>query len=123
MKRIFSLFFTIFLALCPPFLLQTGSANADEIRKPAYVGSFYPETRSELMSMIEHLTNRIKQTHINPSPNTPLRALIMPHAGYMYSGVTSAHISLVLKENQFKRVIVLAPDHRVGFTGGAISDV
>jgi len=123
MKRIFSLFFTIFLALCPPFLLQTGSANADEIRKPAYAGSFYPETRSELMSMIEHLTNRVKQLHITSPPNTSLKALIMPHAGYMYSGITAAHISLVLKENQFKRVIVLAPDHRVGFTGGAISDV
>ena len=123
MKRIFSLFFTIFLALCPPFLLQTGSANADKIRKPAYAGSFYPETRSELMSMIEHLTNRVKQSPVTPPPNTSLKALIIPHAGYMYSGVTAAHISLVLKENQFKRVIVLAPDHRVGFTGGAISDV
>jgi MEMO1 family protein len=123
MKRISSLIFTILFALCLATFFQVSAATADDIRKPAYAGSFYPETRSELMSMIEHLTNRVKQTHINPSPNTPLRALIMPHAGYMYSGVTSAHISLVLKENQFKRVIVMAPDHRVGFTGGAISDV
>jgi AmmeMemoRadiSam system protein B/AmmeMemoRadiSam system protein A len=123
MKRIFSLFFTIFFALCPPFLLQTGPANADDIRNPAYAGSFYPETHAELTALIQHLTGGVKQTHINPPPNTSLKALIMPHAGYIYSGVTAAHISLVLKENQFKRVIVMAPDHRVGFTGGAISDV
>ena len=123
MKRNFSLFFTILLALCPTILLRAGTATADDIRKPAYAGSFYPETRSELTSIIEQLTGRVKQAHINAPPNTSLKALIMPHAGYMYSGLTSAHISLVLKENQFKKVIVMAPDHRMGFTGGAISDV
>jgi AmmeMemoRadiSam system protein B/AmmeMemoRadiSam system protein A len=123
MNRIFSLFFTIFLALCPASFLRTGSANANEIRKPAYAGSFYPETHAELTALIKHLISGVKQSHINSPPNTSLRALIMPHAGYIYSGLTAAHISLVLKENQFKRVMVLAPDHRVGFTGGAISDV
>jgi AmmeMemoRadiSam system protein B/AmmeMemoRadiSam system protein A len=123
MKKIFSLFFTILLALCPAILLRVGTANADEIRKPAYAGSFYPKTRSELTSMIEQLAGRVTQTPVQHPPHTSLKALIMPHAGYIYSGVTAAHISLVLKENQFKRVIVMAPDHRVGFTGGTISDV
>jgi MEMO1 family protein len=123
MKRIFSLFFIIFLWLCPASLLQKSSANADEIRKSVYEGTFYPETRSQLTSIIEQLTGRVKQTHVQHPPHTSLKALIMPHAGYSYSGGTSAHISRVLKKNQFKRVIVLAPDHRVGFTGGAISDV
>ncbi|RZB34165.1 MAG: MEMO1 family protein [Desulfobacteraceae bacterium Eth-SRB2] len=123
MKQIFSLFFTIFLALCPASFLRTGSANADEIRKSLYAGSFYPGTRSELASIIEQLTGRVKGTQVQHPSHTSLKALIMPHAGYIYSGVTAAHISRVLKENQFRRVIVMAPDHRVGFTGGAISDV
>jgi len=123
MKRIFSLFFTILLALCPMILLRVDAANANDVRKPAYAGSFYPGTRSELTSFIEQLTGGVKQTHINSPPNTSLKALIIPHAGYIYSGLTAAHISRVLKENQFKRVIVMAPDHRVGFKGGAISDV
>jgi hypothetical protein len=119
----FSLFFMILLGLCPVMIFQVTAATANNIREPAYAGSFYPGTRSELISMIEQLTGRVKQTHIKFPPNTSLRALIMPHAGYVYSGMTAAHISRVLKENQFKRVIVMAPDHRVGFTGGAISDV
>jgi len=123
MKRISSLIFTILFALCLATFSQVSAATADEIRKPAYAGSFYPETHAELTALIKHLISGVKQSHINPPPNTSLRALIMPHAGYMYSGVTAAHISLVLEENQFKRVIVLAPDHRVGFTGGAISNV
>lgn len=123
MKQIFSLFFIILLALCLASLLRVGAANADDVRKPVYAGSFYPKTRSELTSFIEQLTGRVKQTHVQHPPHTSLKALIMPHAGYIYSGLTAAHISLALKENQFKRVIVMAPDHRVGFKGGAISDV
>jgi len=123
MKRIFRLSFAILFALGPAILFRVGSANADEIRKSAYAGSFYPGTRSELISMIEQLTGRVTQTPVQHPSHTSLKALIMPHAGYIYSGVTSAHISRVLEENQFKRVIVMAPDHRVGFTGGAISDV
>ena len=123
MKQIFSLFFTILLALCPMILFRVDTANADEIRKSVYAGSFYPGTRSELTSIIEQLTGRVKQTHVQHLPHTSLKALIMPHAGYIYSGLTAAHISRVLKENQFKKIIVMAPDHRVGFKGGAISDV
>jgi AmmeMemoRadiSam system protein A/AmmeMemoRadiSam system protein B len=59
---------------------------------------------------------------VDRPPPSSLRALIIPHAGYLYSGWTAAHISLVLKENQFRRVIVMGPDHRIGFKGGAISD-
>ncbi len=123
MKRTFSLIFKILLALCLAVLPQVGAVNAGDIRKPVYAGSFYPGTRSELTTFIEELTNRAKQTNVQNLPHTSIKALIMPHAGYIYSGLTAAHISLVLKENQFNRVIVLAPDHRVGFKGGAISDV
>jgi AmmeMemoRadiSam system protein B/AmmeMemoRadiSam system protein A len=123
MKRIFSLFFMILFALCLATFFQVNTANANNIRKSAYDGSFYPATRSELTSIIEQLTGRVKQTHVQHPPHTSLKALIMPHAGYIYSGLTAAYITLVLKENQFKRVIVMAPDHRVGFKGGAISDV
>ena len=123
MKRIFHLFFTILLALFPAILFRVGMATADNIRKPVYAGSFYPKTRSELTSMIEQFVGRITQTPVQHPPHACLKALIMPHAGYIYSGLTAAHISRVLDENQFKRVIVLAPDHRLGFSGGNVSDV
>jgi len=122
MKGIFCLIFSIFFTLCLVIFFQVNSASADDIRKPVYAGSFYPKTRSELMSFIEQLTGRVKQTHVQHLPHTSLKALIMPHAGYIYSGMTAAHISLALKKNQFKKVIVMAPDHRVGFKVGAISD-
>ncbi len=97
--------------------------HSDEIRSSVYDGSFYPAQRSELASYIEQLTSQVKPTRIQHPPKTHLKAIIMPHAGYIYSGLTAAHASLVLKKNQFDRVILLGSDHRVGFKGGAISDV
>jgi len=47
----------------------------------------------------------------------------MPHAGYSYSGYTAAHAALALEGRQFDKIIVMGPDHNVGFRGCAISDV
>jgi AmmeMemoRadiSam system protein B/AmmeMemoRadiSam system protein A len=73
--------------------------------------------------MIESLTQKAKQSSLQISPNKELKAIILPHAGYIYSGFTAAHASYVLSEKQFKKVILLGPDHRVGFRNCAISNV
>jgi hypothetical protein len=52
-----------------------------------------------------------------------VKALILPHAGYVYSGRTAAHAAWVLNSGQFETVILLGPDHRVGFACCAVSDV
>jgi hypothetical protein len=54
-------------------------------------------------------------------PPGRLRALIMPHAGYIYSGVTAAHVSRVLEHQSFKTVILLGPDHHLGLSCAALS--
>jgi AmmeMemoRadiSam system protein B/AmmeMemoRadiSam system protein A len=123
MKKIFNPILLIVFSLSFAFYISVGAANAQDIRKPAYAGSFYPDTPKELMAVIKQLVNRVKPTHVDRPPHSSLKALIIPHAGYVYSGWTAAHISLVLKENQFRKVIVMGPDHRIGFEGGAISDV
>ena len=74
MKRMLSLFFMILLGLCPVISFQVFAATADDIRRPAYAGSFYPETQAELTALIKHLTDGVKQTHMNPPPKTSLKA-------------------------------------------------
>jgi MEMO1 family protein len=113
----FSLIFS--LMLC--FSAQT--VDADVIRKPVYAGSFYPDKRTELTAMINRFTRRIKPDAVQLPSQMSLKALILPHAGYQYSGSTAAYASQVLKKYQFKKVVILAPDHRVGLAGGAVSDV
>jgi AmmeMemoRadiSam system protein B/AmmeMemoRadiSam system protein A len=116
-------FLMIFLMFCLACLTPVETANADIIREPVYAGSFYPATRSELKASIEQLVNQVKPVHVNQPPHTSLKAIIIPHAGYIYAGLTAAHVSRVLKENRFSRVIVMGSDHRIGFQGCAISDV
>jgi AmmeMemoRadiSam system protein B/AmmeMemoRadiSam system protein A len=122
MKKIFNPFVLIVIVLSSASFISDGTVHAKDIRKPVFAGSFYPDTPEELTAAIKQFVKRVKPTPINPSPHSSLKALIIPHAGYIFSGWTAAHISLVLKENQFKRVIIMGPDHRVGFEGGAISD-
>lgn len=110
------------LAFCLVFL-PVGYAYAEKIRKAVYAGSFYPATRSELTAFIDRLTRQVEPAQAQLPAQTTLKALILPHAGFIYSGLTAAHASQVLKENQFEKVILLGPDHRIGFKGGAISDV
>ena len=122
MKKTCNLFIVIPIAFCLVFL-PVGSSYAEKIRKAVYAGSFYPATRSELTAFIDRLTRQVKPAQAQHPAQSTLKALILPHAGFIYSGLTAAHASQVLKENQFEKVILLGPDHRIGFKGGAISDV
>ena len=99
------------------------SFPAENIRMPVWAGKFYPAKQSKIKQMIENLTQKAKQTTVKIPPNKELKAIILPHAGYIYSGFTAAHASHVLSEKQFNKVILLGPDHRVGFRNCAISNV
>jgi AmmeMemoRadiSam system protein B/AmmeMemoRadiSam system protein A len=99
------------------------AAQAKTVREPIRAGSFYPADPDKLRHLIERLTAKARKTQVQIPPDTHLRAVIMPHAGYIYSGLTAAHVSLVIKKSQFSKVILLGPDHFIGFTNGAICDV
>jgi MEMO1 family protein len=50
-------------------------------------------------------------------PNTKLRAIIGPHAGFRYSGPNAAwaYKHVQTQSNQFDRVVLMGPSHKVGF--------
>ncbi|MFH1993429.1 MAG: AmmeMemoRadiSam system protein B [Pseudomonadota bacterium] len=123
MKQRSPLLIPTILACGLMLFVSGGKTNAEVIRKPAYAGAFYPAERSDLAEMIERLTRQVKTGQAQKLPQTSLKALILPHAGYVYSGQTAAYASLVLNKNQYDKVIVLAPDHRIGFANAAVSDV
>ncbi len=83
------------------------------VRTPAVAGSFYPDQPVQLQQMVQHHLAEGK-----PSEGIP-KALIVPHAGYIYSGPVagSAYRSLLPLSNQIKEVILLGPAHRVAFHG------
>ncbi len=110
----------VMFLLCVPGI-QT--SYAESIRKPVWAGQFYPDSKIALEKQIQELTQKAKETGFNPPAGKSLKAIIMPHAGYIYSGLTAAHASLAIPNNQFTKVILLGPDHRIGFENCAISNV
>lgn len=76
-------------------------------RKPAVAGSFYPADPQELKNLIENYLE--KADHI--SLKGKLRALIVPHAGYFYSGQVAAFAYKLLEKEKFSKVIIIGPAH------------
>lgn len=86
------------------------------IREAAVAGMFYPGLPGVLNRDLELLLN-------NAQPRTPpgtLRALIVPHAGYMYSGSTAAMGYKLLLSQNFDSVVIVGPSHREYFDGISI---
>ncbi len=86
-------------------------------RPPAVAGTFYPADKHQLQSMI--------QSHLDQATTSGElpKAIIAPHAGYIYSGPIAASIYARLQQGRGKisRVVLLGPSHRVGFRGCALS--
>jgi AmmeMemoRadiSam system protein B/AmmeMemoRadiSam system protein A len=112
----------LILTLGPALIFSAYSSHAETVRKPVRAGSFYPSDPSELRSLITQLTIKAQNTRLQPPRKKHLRAIILPHAGYIYSGWTAAHASRVLHPGQFTKVILLGPDHFIGLNHGAICD-
>ena len=88
------------------------------IREPAVAGKFYPGDAEELCRAVEQLLDEAK----SGEGGAP-KALIVPHAGYIYSGPVAAagYARLRPYRDQYQRVILLGPCHRVPVRGLALS--
>jgi AmmeMemoRadiSam system protein B/AmmeMemoRadiSam system protein A len=87
------------------------------IRPAAVAGAFYPGERATLASDLEALLRAARAR--TPSPAPAPKAIIAPHAGYMYSGAiaASAYARLAPAAGRIRRVILLGPAHRVPVLG------
>jgi MEMO1 family protein len=99
----------------------TGTVQAHD-RPPIWAGRFYPADRQDLVDTIERMTRQVRAKQPVLPVHKALKALILPHAGYAYSGPVAAHAWHVLHGAIFEKVILLGPDHSVGFANGAVSD-
>lgn len=88
-------------------------------RKPAVAGSFYPDRRSDLEDVVDGHLGAANPPDSDVGP----RMLIVPHAGYVYSGPVAATAYRLLQSVQPVRLVVLGPSHFVGFRGLAAPDV
>jgi len=104
-------------------LLAGSAAGAETVRQPVCAGTFYPAEPRELRALIDRLSQAARASAQDLPERQALKALVLPHAGYPYSGPTAAHAARVVSENRFKTVLLMGPDHFVGFRNAAIPAV
>ncbi|MBW8370565.1 MAG: AmmeMemoRadiSam system protein B [Thiobacillus sp.] len=90
------------------------------IRPAAVAGMFYPDNPVQLKRDIADLLASVKRDAASPAP----KALIVPHAGYIYSGAVAASAYARLGElrGRIRRVVLLGPAHRVYVRGLALPE-
>lgn len=91
------------------------------IRPSAVAGTFYPFPKQELASDVIEMLGVAKPDARADAP----KAIIVPHAGYVYSGpiAASAYARLAEVRHTIRRVILLGPVHRVPVRGLALPGV
>ena len=83
---------------------------------PVVAGTFYPADPAELTSRVDALLAKAGPCE-TPNP----KALILPHAGYRFSG-TIAAAGVVRLRTGIRRAVILGPSHRHAFSGVAVPD-
>lgn len=96
------------------------TVSAANVRPMAVAGMFYPVNETLLGDMVTgflaHAGNR------SATGQHPPKAVIVPHAGYVFSGQAAAEAYHALQPwaHQYKRVVLFGPAHRVAFQGVAV---
>jgi AmmeMemoRadiSam system protein B/AmmeMemoRadiSam system protein A len=95
------------------------SSRSTRVRPAAVAGTFYPDEPDALASTVRRLLDDATGSAERP------KALIAPHAGYIYSGpiAASAYAQLAPLADQIRRVVLLGPAHRVALRGIALPGV
>lgn len=84
------------------------SAELTDLRPSPIAGSWYPGKPDSLRKMIEGF---LEQAVLPEFEGQPV-GLIVPHAGYIYSGLTAAHAFKAIQGKRFSRVVVISPSHQ-----------
>lgn len=101
-----------FLNVC-----TTDCSFADAIRQPFYAGSFYSDQSSQLIVQIDSFLGILQ----SPSEGFP-RIVVVPHAGYAYSGATAARAYSLLAGSAYTRVVLIGVSHKYFFDTIAVDD-
>ncbi len=91
-----------------------------DLRPPAVAGTFYPQQANALSGSVHAL---LGAASVLVGPDAPVpKAVIVPHAGYIYSGSTAAmaYARLAPARASIRRVVLLGPVHRVPVRGLAL---
>ena len=86
----------------------------NKVRTPAVAGTFYPQKRDELHLLVYSYLNK----HEEKLASKP-KALVVPHAGYVFSGTTAAaaYKQLLPFKAEYRRIVIIGAAHRTAVAG------
>lgn len=110
----------IVLAICVIFSFEFFTqVNADEnIRKPIAAGSFYPLEKEKLSGLVNEFLNKVPKQTLDGK----LIAVMVPHAGYIFSGQVAAYSYKQFQNQKIDTVILLGSSHNYFFKKAAVYD-
>lgn len=121
MKKIYLILF--FIAILIGIIIfiplsKTGFfTKQEDIREPVFAGSWYPADKEELANLTELYLENYNKINLNGK----IKALIVPHAGYVYSGQVAAAAFKQLDED-YKNVFLIGPSHKYYLTNASVSN-
>jgi len=119
-RQIFKLIaFSVSVILSAPVV--TGQNPGQSVnRNPAVAGAFYPAGKQALELKLERLFSEAEPRN----PDGRIRSLIVPHAGYDYSGVVAASAyKSIPADAEYNNVFIIASSHRELFSGASVYSV
>lgn len=98
-------------------IMETFAQNISTDRQPVAAGRFYPADKDTLTKDISQLFEKCKKS----SSNRTVRAIISPHAGYIFSGKTAAAAySSIPKNASYKNIFIIGSSHIMYFDGASV---
>ena len=98
---------------------EGGADDSDSagLREPVLAGTWYPGDKNTLRRTVSNYLDSVSP----PSLEGRLIAIIVPHAGHVYSGRVAAYAYKLIEDQPFDRVIMIGPSHRFGFKGVSVN--
>jgi AmmeMemoRadiSam system protein B len=90
----------------------------EKLRFPAVAGQFYPGERKELSQMIDEFLKNAKV----PKIEGEIFGILVPHAGYIFSGPVAAHCYKAIQGKNFETVVLIGDSHYEYFDGVSVWD-
>lgn len=88
-------------------------------RKPVVAGMFYPSQREELDKLV---TTFLKRAEDEQKSTDSYLGVVVPHAGYVYSGQCAAYGFNAIKNRDLENIVIIAPSHRFGEFSFSVGD-
>ncbi len=99
--------------------MQTYSQSGSTDRQPFAAGKFYPADKETLTNDLSKLFEEC----VKPSSELKVRAIISPHAGYVFSGkIAASAFSAIDRDATYKNIFVIGSSHIMAFDGASVYD-